>query len=168
MKEPPPPQSTGRLILGLALLPPAAALLMFLTGIVMWRMNVWILEGRGSLDAAMSLGLGVGLLAIPMAIVAIFPIAWLSHRQQLTFPNLLTTGVVIANVPFGVIIASVLLRVLNGSLSAEVIPDWFSLKIVLRSVLLGVWHGWWLACLLWVVAIRGSGFEDVAPTPPTD
>lgn len=63
-----------RLVLGFALLPPAAGLLMFVTCLAPWSMGAWIFEGTPSVDAAVSFGIAVAIIAVVVIAVIVISI----------------------------------------------------------------------------------------------
>ena len=60
-----------------------------------------------SIDAAASLGLGVGIIAVVMTICAAPLVAWLASRGPLSFGRVLLLGAVLGNVPFAVIVLAI-------------------------------------------------------------
>ena len=153
-----------RLLLGFAILPPAAALVMFATCLVLWGVGAWALEGTPSFDVAVSQGIAVGILAASATVLGAVPaVAWLIHRGELSFRNVVLLGVIVGNAPFAIIVISILAtQFVRGTLSFDVGQLWFGWYGLVRAIVLGVCFGTTLAMLWWVVAVRGSELERPA------
>jgi hypothetical protein len=159
-----PARTIARVLVGLVTLPLAAGVLMFATCLLLWRLDVWIFEGSGSFDAAVSLGLGIVIVAAPATGIAIPVVLWLLWRERLSLRNLLLTGVVVGNVPFAVIVAGIVgTQYSRGSLNWDVGRLWFGGYGAARAIVLGTAFGTVLAGFFWIVALRGSDFAGDDP-----
>jgi hypothetical protein len=149
-----------RLLVGFAMLPPAAGVLMFVTCLALWGLGLWIFEGTGGWDAALSLGIAIAIVAVPTTIVAAVPaVLWLIRRRQLSLGTLVLVGGLVGNLPFVVILGTIVaVQYARGALASDVGRLWFGWYGAARAIVLGVSFGITLAALLWFVAIRRSEF----------
>jgi hypothetical protein len=154
------PRAELRLVLAFFLLPPTAAVLMFVTSVALWGMGLWIFNGPPSIDGAIGMAFGVGILATATtAIVAVPAVAWQIHRRSLSFRALIVWGCVVGNVPFAIIVLGILAtQAVNGTLAGigRLWDGWYGF---VRSVGLGLWFGVVLTAVLWMVAGRACALE---------
>jgi hypothetical protein len=151
-----------RLFAGLALMPPAAALVGFAIFPVYWWLAADSLGAghvRGdTFEAARAFGLATGLVATFVTVLAALPLVnWVVARgRALTLRRTVLWGVVLGNSP--AVLASVVALLLGAvSADADTIPN--VVGILVRGVGLGTTTGAACAALFWAVV------PDPAVTP---
>lgn len=144
-----------RLLAGFAVQPFSAAALGFIT-FPLIDFTQRTIEGGATTDpmgAAVSVGLGAGLAAFLVTVCGALPVvAWLLRRGPLTLRQVLWGGVILGNLPFGVIAA---LAVITNNVSAGA-----SFVGILRAFAFGSLFGAAGAALFWAISIRGTTMEQ--------
>ena len=155
------PRTELRLVAGFALLPPAAGLLMFVTCLAMWSTGTWALEGSPGLDAALSLGLAIAVIALIVSAFGAVPaVVALIRRGPISFRTLVLVAIALGNVPFAIIVGAIVVTQLaRGTLSPDVAILWLGWSGTIRAICLGTWLGAACAAVLWFVGIRGTELE---------
>ena len=156
------PRGEFRMLAGFAVAPPTAVLIALATYDVLWY------AGRlphgtpiDSLDAAVSFGAGVGILAVVVTIFGALPaVVWLNRTRTLSLSRLLLLGAALGNVPFALIAVGVVAAHLaNGTLSPDVGWYWYGFSGAAVRTAMGLICGLGSAAAFWLVALRGSTTE---------
>lgn len=162
-----------RVVISLAVLPLAAAALMFATVLAMSCCGFWIFEGGAprwwaeTIDAAESLSLSAAMLAAPMTAVAAAPIAlWVQEQRPLRLGRLVLMGAALGNVPFAAVVVGILLmQFLRGALSWDAAKLWYGWRGAARMIALGSYFGPALAALFWTLGVRGGELQAPRESP---
>jgi hypothetical protein len=155
-----------RLVAALAVVPFAAGTVMFITYLALWFSGARLFEGplfdlKGAVHAAAGLALGVTIIGFVVTGVAVLPLVWMGSRGPLSLKNVLLLGAALGNVPFAVIVVSILLmRLRNGTLSSDVPRLWYGLYGAVRAIALGFWIGISSAAVFWVIGVRGTESDE--------
>jgi hypothetical protein len=113
-----------------------------------------------SIDAAGSLGMGVGILAIAMTICSVPLVAWLNSRGPLSLRKVLLLGAVLGNVPFAiVIIGEVLAHPMRETLSGDIGRFWYGFTGAVQRVTVGLACGMASGGVFWLVGVRGTPMQ---------
>jgi hypothetical protein len=152
-----------RLVIGFALVPPAAAAVMFILYLALWHSGVRVFEGApiDPVDSAASLAMGVGIIAVVVTVYGAVPaVTWLIRRGPLPLGKVLLLGAALGNVPFVLIVVAILVtHLLRGTLTTGVAGLWYGMYGTVRAIVLGLVLGTIPAAIFWVVAIRGTESE---------
>ena len=148
-----------RILAGLIIVPPTTVLIALATYERFWHAGL-LPHGAPihSLDDAVSLGAGVGILATVMTCVGVIPgVVWLKTQGTLSLTRLLMLGAVLGNVPFAVIlIGIVVVHMASGTLSTDIGQYWDGWSGAGVRTALGLICGIGSAAVFWVVAVRGT------------
>jgi len=161
MAEPNPDtrHSGLRILAGLIIVPPTTVLIALAIYNLLWHAGL-LPHGApiDSLDDAISLGAGVGILATVMTCVGVIPgVVWLKTRRMLSLGRLLMLGAVLGNVPFVVIVIGIVaVHVASGTLSADIGQFWDGWSGAGVRTAMGLICGTGAAAVFWVVAVRGA------------
>jgi ABC-type dipeptide/oligopeptide/nickel transport system permease component len=160
-----------RLVAGFALLPPTAALLIFLISLVSWKMGIGIFSGgkpTDPLQAAISLALAIAIIAILVTVFAGVPtVMLLARRRPVTLRSLLLAGAALGNLPFALIVSAIAVqRSLSGTIEPDISALWFGVPGAARSIGLGLVCGTTCATVFWVIAIRGIEVQRLSDNSP--
>jgi hypothetical protein len=162
-----PSSRTGvRLLAGFAVAPLAAVFLALVTYDVLWYTGM--LSGGApinSIDAASSLGMGVGIIAVAMTICAVPLVAWLASRGPVSFGKVMLLGAALGNVPFAMIVLGIVAaHPFSEVLSGDIGRFWYGLPGVVQRVAIGLASGMGSASLFWIVGIRGTAVQRGEPS----
>ena len=149
-----------RMLVGFAVVPPAAVLITLATHDAMWYSGL-LLQGApiNSLDSAASLGSGVAILAVLMT-VEVPAVVCLSRRRPLSLRGCLLLGAALGNVPFAIIIIGVVVaHLVSGTLSGDIGRYWHGLSGSAVRTVMGSLCGMGSAAVFWAVAVRGTNAE---------
>lgn len=162
-----------RVVASLLLPPIAAGVVMFLTYMGLWYVGIYVFEGPppsdglGARHIAMGLAFYVTLVAVAMTGAAVPAVLWIGSRGRLTLRNLLLLGAVLGNVPFALIVVSILVvQLMKSTLSPDVARLWYGFYGTVRAVALGLLLGISSAAVFWVIGIRGGEAESVRTVCP--
>jgi hypothetical protein len=138
----------------------------FVISLALWHLGDGTLfEGRpfDPVDAAVSLAIGVGIIALVVTLVGAVPaVVWMIGRGPLSLRKLLLLGAALGNAPFAIIVVSIIVaHLVSGTLSGDVGRLWYGLAGTVRAIALGLLCGVGSAAVFWAVAIRGTAAEDV-------
>jgi len=153
---------TLRLLAGLAAAPVAVAVISVGVYDVFWHAGL-MPNGAPlhSVDAAVSVGAGVFILAMPVTGVAALGVIWLNYRRWLTLGRLLVFGAVIGNLPFALIVAGIVVAQLGAGTPIGEIPRyWDGLGGALVRIAMGVVAGAGGAATFWLVSVPGTRTAD--------
>jgi hypothetical protein len=157
----PSPRIAVRLLAGFAVAPLAAVFMALVTYDVLWYAGM--LSGGApidSIDGAVSLGLGVGIIAVVMTCGAVPLVAWLASRGAVSFGQLMLVGAALGNVPFAFIVLGVVAaHPFSEVLSGDVGGFWYGLAGAAQRVTIGLASGIGAASLFWMVGIRGTAMQ---------
>jgi hypothetical protein len=143
----------NRLLVAFCLWPVVAAVVMFFTSLALGATGTWIFAGTPSVPAALALGFGTGLLAIPLTPLGALVVMWLRQRGPLTLGPLLFAGMAIGNVPAAIMI-------LLALFTAPSPNSLLNPSTIIRAIVMGVWLGMALGFVLWALAGVQSGEQD--------
>jgi hypothetical protein len=134
---------------------------MFLIGLASWSTGPNIFSGGRPIEplqAAISLGLAVSIIAVAVTVFAAVPtVILLNRRRWVSLGSLLLVGAALGNLPFALIVSVLTGKHLaNGTMSSEVGSLWFGVPGAARSIALGLVCGITCALVFWTVAIRGT------------
>jgi hypothetical protein len=145
-----------RLFLGVVVTPPTAVLVALMTYEALRYCGM--LSGGAPLDSlnsAASFGMGVGILAIAMTAWAVPFLFWLNRGGPLSLPKVLALGAALGNVPFAVIMLSIVVaHPIGETLSGDIGRFWYGLSGFAQRVAIGIAVGMTSAAAFWVVAGR--------------
>jgi hypothetical protein len=143
----------NRLLLAFCLGPLVAGAVMFFTCLALGATGIWIFAGTPSVPAALSVGFGTGLLAIPLTAVGALVVSWLRQRGPLTLGSLLVAGMAVGNIPAAIMIGLALFTTPSpGSL--------LNASTIIRAIAMGIWLGMALGFVLWAWAGVQSRQQD--------
>jgi hypothetical protein len=119
----------------------------------------------GSTDAAASLAMGVGLLALVMTGCAIPLLVWLNGRGPLSLSKVLLLGAALGNAPLALIVfVIVLAHPIRETLSGDIGRLWYGLPGALARIAIGLVSGTASAAVFWLIGVRGNLRQRRAPT----
>ena len=157
-----------RLLAGFAVAPPTAVFLALVTYDALWYSGMF--SGGApidSIDAAGSLGMGVGILAVMMTICAVPSVAWLDGRGPLSLRKVLLLGAALGNAPFAIIVLGVVVaHPMSETLSGDIGRFWYGFPGAVQRVAMGLTCGIGSAAAFWVVGVRGTAMHRGGPHGP--
>ena len=160
------PRAELRLLAGCAVAPPCAALIALAAADALWYSG--LLSGGvpiNTIDAAVAVGLAVGILAVVMTVFAVPLVMWLNGRGPLSLRKILVVGAVLGNVPFAFIVGGVVLaHPLTDTLSGSVGQFWYGVPGAAGRIAIGLAAGMGSAAVFWGVALRGADVHSGAST----
>ena len=150
------PRAEMKMLVGYVLLAPISGVVMYLTVVLQLALGVWFFAGPASLDVAPPLSLAATIFAAPIATIvgAVPGVAWLIKRDLLTLRNLLLSGLVVGNIPIGILMVLIFLEKLRNETLTSVEP-----AQVFGPLLFGAWFGLWGALFFWYFSIRGTELD---------
>lgn len=157
-----PSRTERRLVAAFALVPVAIGLVSF---VGWWAILVRRPSVGDPASAAWSVAFGTSIIGTVVTVFGAVPgFIWLRRRGRLSLRSLVILGVVLGNVPLGLIMLGVLgTHAANGTRGWETLGTaWGGLRGTARLVLLGTAYGAASAAAFWLVGVRGSG---LARTP---
>jgi hypothetical protein len=146
------------MLAGCALLPPLAAAIAFVTFPLTNSMSA---HGRGarpsdSLDGALAFAAGVGLIGLLVTVCAAIPTVFaLRQRHNLTAKSLGLAGVLLGNLPNGLVPALYVLHNGRPSLSMNLNLPWPGPGAAAYAIFLGSFIGMLCGVAFWVMTVRG-------------
>lgn len=151
--------------------PIAAGVVMFISYLGLWYSGFRVFEGTpyDPLDSAVSIALGVSMIAFFATGAALRALVWMARRGPLSLGRVVALGAVLGNVPFVLIVASIfVVQLFRGTLSSDVARFWYGASGAVRAIALGLSIGPASAAVFWVVGIWGSEVQDVRRLSPPD
>jgi hypothetical protein len=116
-----------------------------------------------AIQVAKVLGFSVMLLAVPVTGAAVPIVMLMAERGRLSFGTLLLLGVISGNLPFAVIVSSVVVVQLSHGTGWSSIPQyWYGLRGFVRALAIGSFIGPICAAAFWVIGVSGT---DLARAP---
>ena len=154
----PSPNTVVRLLAGFAGAPVTAVFLALVTYDALWYSGM--MSGGApidSIDAAASLGTGVGIIAVLMTICAVPLVAWLASRGPVSFGQVIVLGVALGNAPFAMIVLGIVVaHPFSEVLSGDISRFWYGFSGAVERVVIGLISGMGSASIFWIVGIRGT------------
>jgi hypothetical protein len=152
-------RSIVKLIGATALAPLVAGAVTFLIFIGQWYGRLGFFPGSpysNPIEAAISVAAGVTVIAFMSTVTVALPLlVWRATRGPLSLLSVLSIGAIVGQVPFIVIVASIMVvQVVNGTLSWSVSDLWYGWYGTLRAFVLGLLIGPSTAMTFWLVGIR--------------
>jgi hypothetical protein len=148
-----------RMLAGFVIAPPTAVLIALATYEALWYAG-FLPHGApiDSLDAAASLGIAVGILAVVVTVLGAVPaVLWLIGRRPPSLATLLVLGAVLGNVPFALIVAGIVARQLaSGTRLADIGQYWYGPSGALVRITNGLISGMGSAAAFWFVSLWGA------------
>jgi hypothetical protein len=135
---------------------------LFATYVLSWWSGVRVFEGPLSdwpraKDAAISLGVGGTILALIVTGAAVPLLVWMRRRGPLSLGRFLSLGVVLGNLPFALIVLSIVaVQLVKGTLSGDVARLWYGFSGTVRALALGLAIGPTSAAVFWAIVVRGQ------------
>ncbi|HEY2906257.1 MAG TPA: hypothetical protein VGJ29_10195 [Vicinamibacterales bacterium] len=159
----PIPLTAVRLLAGFAVAPLAAVILALVAYDALCYTGT--LSGGApinSIDAALAIGVGVGIIAVGMAACAVPLIMWLASRGPVSFGRVLLLGAALGNVPFAIIVLGIVAaHPFSEVWSGDIGRFWYGFPGAVQRVALGLISGMGSASLFWIVGIRDrAGHEE--------
>ncbi len=101
---------------------------MFISYLGLWYSGFRVFEGTpyDPLDSAVSIALGVSMIAFFATGAALPALVWMARRGPLSLGRVVALGAVLGNVPFVLIVASIfVVQLFRGTLSSDVARFWY-------------------------------------------
>jgi len=154
------PRAELRTLAAFATVPPAAVCIALVTYEVL--REIGRLSGSPpirSVDSAVSLGMGVGTLAVIVTVFGAVPaVLWFSRHGRLSLRTVLLLGAGLGNVPFAMIVTGLLLaNLVSGTPAGDIGRYWSGLAGAMDRTVMGALCGMGSAAVFWAVASSGRG-----------
>ena len=157
-----------RLAAALLAAPVTAGMTFFVMYLVLWYggfnvFNATPPDSSSAIHVAVGLSVYVTILGGVSTGAAVLALIWMATRGPLSFRRVLALGVVLGNLPFAAIVASIIIvQTSQGNLSPDIAQYWDGARGAIRDLAIGSFIGSICAAVFWMMGIYGT---DLALRP---
>jgi hypothetical protein len=114
-------------------------------------------DSSSAIHVAVGISVYVTILGGVSTGAAVLALVWMATRGPLSFRRVLALGVVLGNLPFAAIVASiVVVQVSQGNLSPDIARYWDGVRGTIRDLAIGSFIGSICAAVFWIMGIYGT------------